>query len=386
MSPALFSPLRVGNKVARNRLFVPPMCQYTLENRDGVANYETAQHYGALARGGWGAIIVEATAVAPAGRITPWDLGLWNEQQAQALEPIVADIKAHGALAGIQLSHAGRKASTYRWNQGSGTIPADQGGWQPLAPSELALADHARPQALSEPEIEQIIAAFAEAAKVASEIGFDIIQIHGAHGYLLHEFRSALSNQRSDAWGGSQNARNRMSEQTVQAVHKALEGTDSVLSLRLSATDWLEGGLELSDTVALVRQLPQVDWFDISTGGLAPAPIPVGPGYQVRFAQAVKSALAGTAGNGSSGVASDGAKAANDDATSGASTANSAPVVSAVGLITNPASAEQILVTNQADIVEVGRPALANPRLALAWAKELGTKLDYMPPQYARGF
>lgn len=386
MSPALFSPLRVGNKVARNRLFVPPMCQYTLENRDGVANYETAQHYGALARGGWGAIIVEATAVAPAGRITPWDLGLWNEQQAQALEPIVADIKAHGALAGIQLSHAGRKASTYRWNQGSGTIPADQGGWQPLAPSELALADHARPQALSEPEIEQIIAAFAEAAKVASEIGFDIIQIHGAHGYLLHEFRSALSNQRSDAWGGSQNARNRMSEQTVQAVHKALEGTDSVLSLRLSATDWLEGGLELSDTVALVRQLPQVDWFDISTGGLAPAPIPVGPGYQVRFAQAVKAALAGTAGNGSSGVASDGAKAANDDATSGASTANSAPVVSAVGLITNPASAEQILVTNQADIVEVGRPALANPRLALAWAKELGTKVDYMPPQYARGF
>lgn len=386
MSPALFSPLRVGNKVARNRLFVPPMCQYTLENRDGVANYETAQHYGALARGGWGAIIVEATAVAPAGRITPWDLGLWNEQQAQALEPIVADIKAHGALAGIQLSHAGRKASTYRWNQGSGTIPADQGGWQPLAPSELALADHARPQALSESEIEQIIAAFAKAAKVASEIGFDIIQIHGAHGYLLHEFRSALSNQRSDAWGGSQNARNRMSEQTVQAVHKALEGTDSVLSLRLSATDWLEGGLELSDTVALVRQLPQVDWFDISTGGLAPAPIPVGPGYQVRFAQAVKAALAGTAGNGSSVVASDGAKAANDDATSGASTANSAPVVSAVGLITNPASAEQILVTNQADIVEVGRPALANPRLALAWAKELGTKLDYMPPQYARGF
>lgn len=386
MSPALFSPLRVGNKVARNRLFVPPMCQYTLENRDGVANYETAQHYGALARGGWGAIIVEATAVAPAGRITPWDLGLWNEQQAQALEPIVADIKAHGALAGIQLSHAGRKASTYRWNQGSGTIPANQGGWQPLAPSELALADHARPQALSEPEIEQIIAAFAKAAKVASEIGFDIIQIHGAHGYLLHEFRSALSNQRSDAWGGSQNARNRMSEQTVQAVHKALEGSDSVLSLRLSATDWLEGGLELSDTVALVRQLPQVDWFDISTGGLATAPIPVGPGYQVRFAQAVKAALAGTAGNGSSGVASDGAKAANDDATSGASTANSAPVVSAVGLITNPASAEQILVTNQADIVEVGRPALANPRLALAWAKELGTKLDYMPPQYARGF
>lgn len=386
MSPALFSPLQVGTKVARNRLFVPPMCQYTLENRDGVANYETAQHYGALARGGWGAIIVEATAVAPAGRITPWDLGLWNEQQAQALEPIVADIKAHGALAGIQLSHAGRKASTYRWNQGSGTIPADQGGWQPLAPSELALADHARPQALSEPEIEQIIAAFAKAAKVASEIGFDIIQIHGAHGYLLHEFRSALSNQRSDAWGGSQNARNRMSEQTVQAVHEALAGTDTVLSLRLSATDWLEGGLELSDTVALVRQLPQVDWFDISTGGLATAPIPVGPGYQVRFAQAVKAALAGTAGNGSSGVASDGAKAANDDATSGASTANSAPVVSAVGLITNPASAEQILVTNQADIVEVGRPALANPRLALAWAKELGTKLDYMPPQYARGF
>lgn len=386
MSPALFSPLRVGNKVARNCLFVPPMCQYTLENRDGVANYETAQHYGALARGGWGAIIVEATAVAPAGRITPWDLGLWNEQQAQALEPIVADIKAHGALAGIQLSHAGRKASTYRWNQGSGTIPADQGGWQPLAPSELALADHARPQALSESEIEQIIAAFAEAAKVASEIGFDIIQIHGAHGYLLHEFRSALSNQRSDAWGGSQGARNRMSEQTVQAVHKALEGTDSVLSLRLSATDWLEGGLELSDTVALVRQLPQVDWFDISTGGLAPAPIPVGPGYQVRFAQAVKAALAGTAGNGSSVVASDGGETTNDDATSGASTANSAPVVSAVGLITNPASAEQILVTNQADIVEVGRPALANPRLALAWAKELGTKLDYMPPQYARGF
>lgn len=386
MSPALFSPLQVGTKVARNRLFVPPMCQYTLENRDGVANYETAQHYGALARGGWGAIIVEATAVAPAGRITPWDLGLWNERQAQALEPIVADIKAHGALAGIQLSHAGRKAATYRWNQGSGTIPADQGGWQPLAPSELALADHTRPQALSESEIEQIIAAFAKAAKVASEIGFDIIQIHGAHGYLLHEFRSALSNQRSDAWGGSQGARNRMSEKTVQAVHKALESTDSVLSLRLSATDWLEGGLELSDTVALTRQLPQVDWFDISSGGLAPAPIPVGPGYQVGFAQAVKSALAGTAGSGSSGSANDGAKAANDDATSGASTTNSAPVVSAVGLITNPASAEQILVTNQADIVEVGRPALANPRLPLAWAKELGTKVDYMPPQYARGF
>lgn len=386
MSPALFSPLRLGNKVARNRLFVPPMCQYTLENRDGVANYETAQHYGALARGGWGAIIVEATAVAPLGRITPWDLGLWNEQQAQALEPIVADIKAHGALAGIQLSHAGRKAATYRWNQGSGTIPADQGGWQPLAPSELALADHTRPQALSESEIEQIIAAFAKAAKVASEIGFDIIQIHGAHGYLLHEFRSALSNQRSDAWGGSQGARNRMSEKTVQAVHKALEGTDSVLSLRLSATDWLEGGLELSDTVALTRQLPQVDWFDISSGGLAPAPIPVGPGYQVGFAQAVKSALADAAVNSAAGDASDGGEATSDGTAVSASAAGSAPVVSAVGLITNPASAEQILVTNQADIVEVGRPALANPRLALAWAKELGTKVDYMPPQYARGF
>ena len=386
MSPALFSSLQVGTKVARNRLFVPPMCQYTLENRDGVANYETAQHYGALARGGWGAIIVEATAVAPAGRITPWDLGLWNEQQAQALEPIVADIKAHGALAGIQLSHAGRKAATYRWNQGGGTIPADQGGWQPLAPSELALADHTRPQALSESEIEQIIAAFAKAAKVASEIGFDIIQIHGAHGYLLHEFRSALSNQRSDAWGGSQGARNRMSEKTVQAVHKALEGTDSVLSLRLSATDWLEGGLELSDTVALTRQLPQVDWFDISSGGLAPAPIPVGPGYQVGFAQAVKSALAGTAVNSVAGDASDGGEATSDGTAVSASAAGSAPVVSAVGLITNPASAEQILVTNQADIVEVGRPALANPRLPLAWAKELGTKVDYMPPQYARGF
>ncbi|MBF0972660.1 MAG: hypothetical protein HXK06_07390, partial [Actinomyces graevenitzii] len=209
---------------------------------------------------------------------------------------------------------------------------------------------------------------------------------HGAHGYLLHEFRSALSNQRSDAWGGSQGARNRMSEQTVQAVHEALAGTDTVLSLRLSATDWLEGGLELSDTVALVRQLPQVDWFDISTGGLATAPIPVGPGYQVRFAQAVKAALAGTAGNGSSGVASDGGETTNDGAAVSASAAGSAPVVSAVGLITNPASAEQILVTNQADIVEVGRPALANPRLALAWAKELGTKVDYMPPQYARGF
>ena len=386
MSPALFSPFQVGTKVARNRLFVPPMCQYTLENRDGVANYETAQHYGALARGGWGAIIVEATAVAPAGRITPWDLGLWNERQIQALEPIVADIKAHGALAGIQLSHAGRKAATYRWNQGSGTIPADQGGWQPLAPSELALADHTRPQALSESEIEQIIAAFAKAAKVASEIGFDIIQIHGAHGYLLHEFRSALSNQRSDAWGGSQGARNRMSEKTVQAVHKALEGTDSVLSLRLSATDWLEGGLKLSDTVALTRQLPQVDWFDISSGGLAPAPIPVGPGYQVGFAQAVKSALAGTAVNSVAGDASDGGEATSDGTAVSASAAGSAPVVSAVGLITNPASAEQILVTSQADIVEVGRPALANPRLPLAWAKELGTKVDYMPPQYARGF
>ena len=282
-------------------------------------------------------------------------------------------------MAGIQLSHAGRKAATYRWNQGSGTIPADQGGWQPLAPSELALVDHTRPQALSESEIEQIIAAFAKAAKVASEIGFDIIQIHGAHGYLLHEFRSALSNQRSDAWGGSQGDRNRMSEKTVQAVHGALAGTGSVLSLRLSATDWLEGGLEISDTVALTRQLPQVDWFDISSGGLAPAPIPVGPGYQVGFAQAVKSALAGTAGSGSSG-------SANDGATNATGPASSAPVVSAVGLITNPASAEQILVTNQADIVEVGRPALANPRLPLAWAKELGTKVDYMPPQYARGF
>ena len=211
---------------------------------------------------------------------------------------------------------------------------------------------------------------------MASEIGFDIIQIHGAHGYLLHEFRSALSNQRSDAWGGCQDARNRMSEKTVQAVHEALAGSDSVLSLRLSATDWLEGGLELSDTVSLTRQLPQVDWFDISSGGLAPAPIPVGPGYQVGFAQAVKSALAG---NGSSGSASDGA-------TNATGAASSAPVVSAVGLITNPASAEQILVTNQADIVEVGRPALANPRLPLSWAKELGVKLDYMPPQYARGF
>ena len=177
-----------------------------------------------------------------------------------------------------------------------------------------------------------------------------------------------------------------MSEKTVQAVHEALAGSDSVLSLRLSATDWLEGGLELSDTVSLTRQLPQVDWFDISSGGLAPAPIPVGPGYQVGFAQAVKSALAGTAVNSVAGDASDGGEATSDGTAVSASAAGSAPVVSAVGLITNPASAEQILVTNQADIVEVGRPALANPRLPLSWAKELGVKLDYMPPQYARGF
>lgn len=356
VSPELFEPITLRGLSIRNRIWIPPMCQYSADAQDGAATDWHLAHLGSFARGGAGAVIVEATAVTPEGRISPQDLGLWNEHQERALTRIVDFMHSQGAAAGIQLAHAGRKASTYKPFAGqSGSVPADQGGWSTLAPSAVAYPSLAEPEALDQAGITRIVEAFADSAERAVRAGFDFLEIHGAHGYLLHEFLSPLSNTRSDAYGGDLSSRARMLLDTVDAVRTRV-GEQIPLLVRLSATDWSEAGLTLEDTVEIVRWLKHhgVDMVDISSGGNAPVRIKVGPGYQVPFAAVVKE--------------------------------QTRMPVAAVGLITEPAQAEQILATGQADVVLIGREALRDPHFALSAAQEFDCRLDYLPGQYERAY
>lgn len=357
MSHLLFEPLTLRGLTFRNRAWVPPMCQYSVENLDGVATPWHVVHYGALARGGAGAIIVEATGVTPEARISAKDLGLWNDEQRDALVPVVDFMHSQGAAAGIQLAHAGRKASTYpEWGtEHDGSLSESDGGWQTLAPSAEPFPGLDTPHELTAAEIAEIVTAFAASARRSIEAGFDFVGIHGAHGYLLHEFLSPLSNTRTDSYGGSPENRARLLLEIVDAT-RAEVGEDVPVLVRLSATDWTEGGLNLEDTVALSGWLKDhgVDLVDVSTGGNVMAQIPVGPGYQTTFADGIR-------------------------AQAGIPTA-------AVGLITEPFQAEHILATEQADVVLLGRESLRDPNFPIRAADALRHQIDYKPAQYHRAY
>jgi 2,4-dienoyl-CoA reductase-like NADH-dependent reductase (Old Yellow Enzyme family) len=356
MTAALFSPLAVRGTEFRNRVWVSPMCQYSCERRDGVPAEWHMVHLGSLARGGAGLVIAEATAVVPEGRITAWDLGLWNDAQRDGLARIVAFMHSQGARAGIQIAHAGRKASTYREWSGRGTQPIADGGWQSVAPSGVAFEGYDAPRAMTTEDIDAVVVAFGSAARRAVEAGFDVIEIHAAHGYLLHQFLSPLSNLRDDEYGGSLEGRARLLLQVVAEVRAAV-GEAVPIFVRLSATDWVEPDgwtLEQTATVAGWARDAGADLFDVSSGGLIPgARVPFAPGYQVHFASAVRAAT-GTP-------------------------------VATVGLITEPEQAEEIMASGNADAVLIGREFLRDPNFALRAAHELGVEVDYWPPQLARG-
>jgi 2,4-dienoyl-CoA reductase-like NADH-dependent reductase (Old Yellow Enzyme family) len=355
--PHIFDPLTLRDITLRNRLGVSPMCMYSSE--DGHATDWHLVHLGSRAVGGWGLIVAEATAVTPEGRISPQDAGLWKDSQIQPLERITRFIKTHGGTPGIQLAHAGRKASTARLfsvpKPGKALSPAE-GGWPVVAPSPLAFDQQSPvPHELTVAEIKDIQAAFAAAAVRALHAGYELLEIHGAHGYLINEFLSPLTNQRGDAYGGSFDNRIRMLMETIEAIHQVWPER-LPLAVRLSCVDWVEGGWTLEDSVALARKLKaaEVDLVDCSSGAVVPhARIPVGPGFQVPFAQAIRR---------DAGIAT-----------------------AAVGMITDAAQAAEIIATGQADVVFMARHALLDPYFPIHAAATLNMKEAVRRPgQYGR--
>ncbi len=348
----LFEPLTLRSVTLHNRIGIPPMCQYSAV--DGVATDWHFVHYGSRAVGGAALMIFEATAVLAEGRISPGDLGLWHDGQIAALERIARFVSAHGGVPALQLAHAGRKASVGLGWEAQRTLSVDEGGWPTLAPSPIAFGDgYLTPQELDPAGILRIVEHFAASTRRAAEAGFKTVEIHAAHGYLLHQFLSPLSNRRTDAYGGSFDNRTRLVREVVAAVRA--EWPESLpLLIRLSATDWVDGGWSVDETVALCRLLKAmgVDLVDVSSGGLVPtAKIPAGPGFQSGFAARVR-------------------------AEAGIPTA-------AVGLITAPAQADHIVRSGQADLVLVGREVLRNPSWPLAAAQALGVTATW-PVQYLR--
>ncbi|MFC2435123.1 MAG: NADH:flavin oxidoreductase/NADH oxidase, partial [Peptidiphaga sp.] len=291
---SLFSPLSLRNATARNRLWLPPMCMYSVYAEDGRATDWHVQHYAARSSGGFGTIVVEATAVSPEGRLSPRDLGLWDGGQVAGFARIVEAIHAGGALAGVQLGHGGRKSEVNPASEGPDSRRGGKPEWDLLAPSAVAFPGMPTPEALDEAGIDRLVDAFAAAASRAVEAGVDVVELHGAHGYLIHEFLSPLSNTRTDSYGGSEENRRRFLLRIVDGVRRAVG--DRVLCVRLSATDWLDGGLTSEATCRLSSVLVEhgVDVLHISSGALLPADIPLGPGYQLPFAADVKRAVAGS--------------------------------------------------------------------------------------------
>jgi 2,4-dienoyl-CoA reductase-like NADH-dependent reductase (Old Yellow Enzyme family) len=351
----LFEAITIRGVRIRNRIWVAPMCQYSAENHDGIATDWHLVHLGAFAQGGAGLVMTEAASVSPEGRISPEDLGIYNDDQTLALQRITTFLHSQGATAAIQLAHAGRKASTFRpWAPTHGSVPEVEGGWPTVAPSTIAYTGYAAPTALSAAGIEKVVADFIAGALRAVSAGFDVIEIHAAHGYLIHQFLSPLSNERDDEYGGSLANRARLLLRVVSGIRAAV-GHDVPLIVRFSGTDWTENGWDEAQTaeVSVWAQEAGADIFDISSGGnIAGAQIPVGPGYQVPLASFVKS---------------------------------TAQVrVSAVGLITTPLQAETILREGQADVVMLAREMLRDPHFALRAAHELGTEIDYWPSQFIR--
>lgn len=350
--PHLFEGLTLREVVISNRIAVSPMCEYSSE--DGFPTDWHLVHLGSRAVGGAGLVFTEATAVLPEGRISPQDLGIWSEDHTEPLARIVRFIHGQGSVAGIQLAHAGRKGSTYRPWDGSGAVPGAEGGWVVAGPSALAFADdYDVPKALTEDGIRAIITAFAAAARRAREAGFRVVEIHAAHGYLLHEFLSPLSNQRNDQYGGSFENRTRLLREVVEAVRRVWPERFP-LFLRISATDWVGGGWDLDQSVKLARQVRPlgVDLIDCSSGGNLPqAVIPFGAGYQAPFAERIRREAQIPTG--------------------------------AVGLITAPSQADQIIRNKQADLVLLAREMLRDPYWPLRAARELGHAISW-PVQYVR--
>ena len=347
----LFTTLQLRDVELRNRIVVSPMCQYSSE--DGHANDWHLVHLGSRAVGGAALVFTEASAVTPEGRISPQDLGIWKDEHVPGLLPIVRFIESQGAVAGMQLAHAGRKASVARPWEGGRALAPGEGGYRPIyAPSAIPFRpDDPVPEELDEKGIARIVRAFADAAARALSAGFRVIELHAAHGYLLHEFLSPLSNRRTDAYGGSFEGRTRIVREVVRAVRSRWPER-LPLFLRLSVNDWVEGGWDVEQSIALARSLEGVDLIDCSSGGLVPStPIPMGPGFQTEFAQRIRREAGVKTG--------------------------------AVGMIRSGMQADHILRTGQADAVIVARQFLRDPYWALTAARELGVQVRW-PPQYER--
>jgi len=354
--PLLFRPFELRGLELRNRLWAAPMCQYSVPEEDGIPRDWHLQHLGGLARGGAALVMVEATAVVPEGRISPRDLGLWRDEQTPAFARLAEIVHGHGARIGVQLAHAGRKASTQPALPGfpSGSVPRGRGGWETVAPSAIAFPGLETPRELAGGEIPGIVRAFVAAADRAVAAGFDVVEVHAAHGYLLHQFLSPLSNRRDDAHGGDLAGRARLTREVVRAIRRRHEALPIVV--RVSASEWVPGGFEVDEATELADWLAAdgADLVDVSSGGnVADARIPVGPSYQVPLAELVRQ--------------------------------GELPV-GAVGLITSAAQAEGILATGQADVVSLGRALLANPHLPIHWAHELNAAAaeELVPPAYHR--
>ena len=353
MTAGLFEPLSIRSLTLRNRIVVSPMCQYS--SVDGFANDWHLVHLGSRAVGGASAVIAEATAVSPEGRISPHDLGIWKDEHVTFLARITAFIRAQGAVAGVQLAHAGRKASMDVPWRGGRALDESEGGWRPVyAPSALAFSSRTQqPVEMARADIERAIGDFHRGAERALAAGFQVVELHGAHGYLLHEFLSPISNTRTDEYGGSFENRCRFVLQVVDAVRDVWPG-HLPLFMRLSATDYTDGGWDIEQTVELSRILGThgVDLVDASSGGnVAGATIPVGPGYQVQFAERIRR---------DAGVAT-----------------------GAVGLITDPHQADEIIRSGKADLVILARQLLRDPHWPLHAASVLGANVAW-PPQYER--
>lgn len=350
---ALFSPFTLRGVTLPNRIVVAPMCQYSAA--DGAANGWHLMHLGNLALSGAAMLCIEATAVAPEGRITPGCLGLWDDATEAALQPVIAAVRAHSKIAvTMQIAHAGRKASSEVPWRGGQQIPVEQGGWLAHAPSAVPQKEgETPPLALDQAGLARVRAAFAATAERAARLGLDGIELHAAHGYLLHEFLSPIANRRTDEYGGALENRLRFPLEVFDAVRAAFPA-DKPVGVKVSATDWVDGGWDVEQTIAFAGELQErgVDWIDVSSGGVSPLQrITLGPGYQVPFAQAIKEAT-------------------------GVNTI-------AVGLITEPRAAEAIVASGKADLVALARGMLYDPRWAWHAAAELGATVD-APPQYWR--
>jgi len=353
--PALFQPLTIRGVTFLNRIWLAPLCEYSAK-QDGIPTDWHFVHLGSFAVGRAGLVMAEATGINAVGRISPHDVGIWNDEQVSAWARITDFIHSQGVVAGIQLAHAGRKGSTAPgWGADyENSTPRDQGGWQTVAPSAIAFGEYEAPAELDAAGIDDVVSDWVAAAKRAVAAGFDVIEVHAAHGYLLHQFLSPITNERTDDYGGSLDNRARLLRRVVRGVREAVGDTVPVF-VRVSATDWDERGITVEDVATVAGWVHEdgADLVDTSSGGIAPGiPIPTGPGYQVEFADTIR---------------------------------RTAEIpTNAVGLITLPEQANEIVESGKADAVMLGREMMRDPHFALRASTALGYKLPYWPDQYLR--